>query len=357
MALYWPDQKVALQIDDDPAAAPYEGPDDWTVIHATKAMLEDFGSFEDLMRRLALAVGETPASEEGLEGRHRLFEALLRRMDDADDDGPIIVDTDTGEVTSWDEQVPEGSFVELAGNGFCMSTPEFFFLREARSRTLAQLVQLGYELCGLYSTGRPGQEGSYRLYPDPVTSVAELRRYLGGARDLHGYHRAMEALNYVTEGAGSPASGYLSILLTLPRNLGGYDLWQPKLSTRLVSPLTFERAPTEEGRFEAYDLCWPRQNVALQFVGDAAPSSRDRRALEAPGVADIFVVCVTSRQMEDAEAFEEAARLLAEHLGTPLPASSDAFVKARDALRQELAFPRFDHMREMAEDWHWHEVA
>lgn len=352
MALYWPDQKVALQIDDDPAAAPFEGPDDWTVFHATTAMMDDFESFDALMGRLAEAIGEVPTTTDR-DRRRRLFEMLRGRSDDADADPSLIVDTHTGEVCSWDEGVPVGSF-ELMTDGTRMSTPEFYYLREARKRTLAQQIQLAYELCGLYGTDHLEEGDTYRLYEEPVTSIDELRCYLAGARELDGYRQAMRALDFVAEGAASPAVSYLSILLTLPRRLGGYDLARPHLSTRLVHPITLERSPTEEGRFEAYDLCWPHQRVALQFVGDGLPNARERRALEAPDVADLYVVCITSRQMEDAETFEEAAHLLAERLDTPLPPSDGPFVEARDRLREELAFPHYDHMREMAEDWHWH---
>ena len=56
MALYWPEQKVALQIDDDPLALPYDGPDDWTVIHTTVDQVADFDSF--------IAVTDKPAHTE-----------------------------------------------------------------------------------------------------------------------------------------------------------------------------------------------------------------------------------------------------------------------------------------------------
>lgn len=354
MALYWPDQKVALQIDDDPAAMPFDGPDDWTVIHTTKATLGDFDSFKGVMTQLGEAVG---ADVEGIDHRRRfdIFRTLVQHLGDDLEGSHVIVDPKTGEVSSWDGDAPEGS-LEILEDGTRMSTPEFYYLREARHRTLSQQIQLGYELCGLYGTDHLDNSSLYDLYPEPVTSVSELRGYLRGARDLDGYKRAMEALNYVAEGALSPATSYLTILLTLPRRLGGYDLPRPSLSTRLLNPLTLEQAPTDEGRFEVYDLCWQHQGVAMQFVGDSLPGARERRALEAPDVADFFVVYVTSRQMRDAQAFDEAARLLADKLEMPLPPPDDLFLETRDRLRHELSFPAYEHMRSMAEDLHWHEM-
>lgn len=351
MALYWPDRKVALQIDDDPLSKPYVGPEDWHVLHTSKADLDDFDAFDRLMNLLADALGEPHPDPTFRAERRKLFEALSHA--DTNDEGHSIVDLGTGEVEGWDDEVPEGSFETIEG-GFSMCTPEFYYLREARKRTFLQEVQLAYELCGLYSTMNLSDPRHYRLFQEEVTSVDELRSYLGGARDLEGYRTAMRALDYVAEGSISPAASYLSILLTLPRRLGGYDLFRPKERVRIVDPLAEERAPSDEGRYEVYDLCWPRQRVVMQFVGDGLPSERERRALEAPGFADMFVVCVTTRQMADPEAFDEAARVLADRLGTPLPPPDAAFVAARDRLRGELAFPDYDHMRSMVEDWHWH---
>lgn len=354
MALYWPDRKVALQIDDDPASKPFDGPDDWEVIHATASMFEDFTAFDTLMGRLAHKLGEE-VDQGNREKRRALFERLSSSTKGTEPDGHVIVDLRSGEVSDWNERVPEGSFHALS-DGTMMSTPEFFYLREARKRTLGQEMQLAYELCGLYSmdhgTDRPVE---YELYEDSVTSIDELRDYLAGARGLEGYQRAMKALDYAVEGSISPAASYLAILLTTPRSLGGYDLVRPRMGQRFLDPLTAERMPTEDGRYEFYDLCWPRQHVALQFVGDRQPNPRERRALEAPGLADMFVVCVTSRQMRDAEAFEEAARLVGERLGTPIPPTDAAFARARDLLREEMDFPECEHMRAMSEDFHWHE--
>lgn len=361
MALYWPEQKVALQIDDDPASKPYEGPDDWQVFHTNKSMMDDFESFDQLMEKLAVALGEPKPDPRHRAGRKELFEELSRvdaHAESTDDDtsgNNSIVDLQTGKVETWEDPIPEGSFETIEG-GFRMCTPEFYYLREARSRTLLQQMQLAFELCGFYGTDHLEDPRNYRTYEEPVTCVGELRHYLRGARDLDGYKKAMKALNYVVDGSMSPAASYLAILLTVPRTLGGYDLYRPKLGSVVFDPLQDEHAPTEEGRYAAYDLCWPRQGVAMQFVGDSLPDARERRALEAPGFADMFVICITSRQMADPEAFDVAARLLAEHLGTPLPPTDDGFSAARDKAREELAFPDYDHMRTMVEDWHWHET-
>lgn len=60
MALYWPEQHVALEIVDDPHARPFDraSDPDATVIQATVAEISDLESFRALAKRLAAALGE-----------------------------------------------------------------------------------------------------------------------------------------------------------------------------------------------------------------------------------------------------------------------------------------------------------
>lgn len=58
MALYWPDKKVALDIVDDPGAAPLAlFGEDWTIIRVTSSELEDHRRFREVMARIATLVG------------------------------------------------------------------------------------------------------------------------------------------------------------------------------------------------------------------------------------------------------------------------------------------------------------
>ena len=52
MALYWPEEKVALDIVDDPYRTPFEGDDSYTVLRVTCADLCDYDSYHKVMERL-----------------------------------------------------------------------------------------------------------------------------------------------------------------------------------------------------------------------------------------------------------------------------------------------------------------
>ena len=52
MALYWPEEKVALDIIDDPHRRPFEGDESYTVLRVTCADLCDYESFRKITNKL-----------------------------------------------------------------------------------------------------------------------------------------------------------------------------------------------------------------------------------------------------------------------------------------------------------------
>lgn len=67
MALYWPKQKVALVIEDDPRyTLPPESDASWLTVPLTSAQIGDYESYRRTMTRVAdlLARRSTPASED-----------------------------------------------------------------------------------------------------------------------------------------------------------------------------------------------------------------------------------------------------------------------------------------------------
>lgn len=362
MALYWPEKKVALQIDDDPRAEPFDGPDDWTVIHTNCKEMSDYGSMNAVIGKVYAAMGlEMPTDYDNTRQRF-LFELLQDGLDE--DPDPYSPRNryqgdakETLDLSNWKGPIPDGSLRNM-GDGRTMSTPEFHFLRKASQLKLTQLVQLGMELCGLYGTDHLEDPRNYTLYEGPVTDVPAMRQYLRGARRCKGYREAMRALNYVAEGSSSPMATYITLLLTLPKNYGGYDMFRPQLSVCLDGhAMGLGTAPAEDGPYEHYDLCWPRYHTAVQFVGDTRPTPRELRALTSPDVGDMYVVCLTMDEVADEEAFDQAARLIAQKIGFEPPRDTAAFAAARDRLRQDLVFPDFDNMRSTSEDMHCHELA
>ena len=62
MTLYWPDQKVALVIVDDPSSERFaeEACSDWTVVHTTCEQVDSPEGFVDVFEQVAVALDEGP---------------------------------------------------------------------------------------------------------------------------------------------------------------------------------------------------------------------------------------------------------------------------------------------------------
>lgn len=354
MALCWDEKKIALEIDDDLLSAPFEPEEGWEVIHVTTNELCCYESFNRIMKRLHTLLGDDNPEEDY---PRDLFEFAREHVDSVRRYSTWATKRlYPYEDQDWEGEVPPDSLVTLK-DGKSYATPEFKFLMSAATEPFARTVQLGLELCGCYATDHNQASKEYMLLGVPYCTLQGLRDYLRGARECIGYEQAMEALSYVVENALSPMDTYLIACLCLPPELGGYDLMRPEAGGYCDNEEDgMGRAPSEEGPFLAYDLCWPWCRVVLQYVGKRTPTERERRSLAVKQTYDLDPICVTTREVRDPEAFEQAALLLASKLGTTIPEADDTFLAARSKLRAELDFPNYDHMALTYMNAHFHEM-
>ena len=80
MVMYWPDQKVAVRIVDDPSGRNMpELPDDWQVLETTVAQQQSLSGMREFMDSVARALGQEPPEKtpEWLEGNARLHRELF----------------------------------------------------------------------------------------------------------------------------------------------------------------------------------------------------------------------------------------------------------------------------------------
>ena len=387
MALYWSEERVALDIVDDPNRRPFEGDESYTVLRVTCAELRDYESYKRVMGRLCELLGrKMPTSQDWEKGNHELFDMLMRwdfeedlmtgawsdDCDDVDsdmaregslDDVEILASSqEAGErmrafaeqdgrhvrnVSVWDGPTPDGSFEDV-GPSMRMSTPEFFFFRKANQMSFVDAVSMGNELCGKYRTSctQYNLTDEYDFLTKPRTSRARLRRYLRGARGTKECKRAKRVLRLVTDDCSSPMGNFLYLLLCLPTAHGGYGLTKAMLSGAFENNSSL--MPSSDGPYLAYDLCWPDKMTALQYTGPSKPTKRARASLNAQGM---HALCVTDKDAEDPERFDQIARKIAQHLGQTVPEPNDErWLAARRKLRRRLEMPRFNCMRLTIDD-------
>ena len=183
-------------------------------------------------------------------------------------------------------------------SSLCVVSPEVLFLEMAAQLSGIELVKLGYELCGVYSLpmSQPNYAGTPRGYSrrKALTSVARLTAHVASQSNNRSVKKARWALRYVLDGSASPRETELSMLMVLPRKLGGYGLRKPEIR--------HEFATSSE--------------VLLLRYGDRAHKGNDgdrkrNRHLVSLGVAGSMVLHVTNRDIRHAESLDEVADAVA----------------------------------------------
>ena len=370
MALYWPEQKVALDIVDDPDRRPFAGGDGYTVIKVTMADLGDPVPRARVMSRLR-ALLKDPARGEGDglpdpcfddggpfgTGAEDPLDSPVEIVARSEEEGERMADSvrmrgsAVKGVSVWAGPVPPDSFTYYAP-GVRMSTAEYFFFRKANQLPLPEAVRLGNELCGKFrssDTEGCAPTDDYTFMRVPRTDTDYIGNYLSKVADTEEGKRALEVLGLVVDGAASPMASYLHIMLTLPPAHGGYGLGHPSASR--VFRARDSLMPDASGAYLAYDLCWERERVALQYTGESLPRARDLEALEAHGMR---VVCVTDDEVRDPSAMDAVAKSIADLLGLELPERTGEWLEARRALRELIDIPPYAHMRSVYSDINRH---
>lgn len=380
MALYWPDQKVALDIVDDPERIPFEGGDDYTVIRVTCNELSNYESFCKITQRLSGLLGcelptdpdwqernqtlhtmltsWTPLGREGAALAAFSSEDYYSHRDASDYENIEILASSSDEaelmraaarqdgkyvrkVSVWDGPVPKGSF-EAIGSGMRMSTPEYMFFRKANQLPFARAVQLGNELCGRFRTSLTRYDAGedYEYLTVARTSTKSIRHYLRDARGTKECKRARKVLSFVADEASSPMASYLQMRMCLPRSQGGYGFAKARMSC--VFEEEEKLMPSPDGPYLAYDVAWPDKHVALQYVGKHKPTELHKNALATNGMR---VVCITNADTQSPELFDKKARQLAGLLGVDVPAETDKWRNARKRLCRQIPIPSYHNMR------------
>ena len=238
---------------------------------------------------------------------------------------------------------PSGSFCR-ASDGVLVSSPELTFTQMARALDPERLIAYGYELCGYYAvTGGKGESCSC----PPLTSVAKIAQYLDrlercrrkrGEGMPWGYVRARRALSFVRDGASSPEEAVSTMMLTLPRALGGYELAAPKLNECVKLGTEAAGAFGIEGF--VCDMSWNDGAWILQYRG-AQGKVRCAGSYEARGgevlAADGRTVIQMDREVLcDQELMDGVARVIARGLGLRWRRATPRLAARRLRLRTRL---------------------
>lgn len=239
----------------------------------------------------------------------------------------------------YSKNIPRSSFVKAEKSLYVMS-PELCFVLEAQKRPLANLIELGFELCGTYRMPLSSKECSASSQP-PLTSILKLQNFVERSRGLNGVEKARRALPHIIPASDSPKETHLAMLSCMPGRLGGYGFPQAKLnSTVFISEKARGRGVGHTCRC---DLYWPEVKLDVEYDStlhhaDGEKQAKDSARRTALAYEGILVISVTSTQLHTRQEMDKVAQAMAKRMGRRLrPKAADWRTKQIQLRTQLLA--------------------
>ena len=234
---------------------------------------------------------------------------------------------------------PPRSFHQAA-DGILVCSPELCFVQLAYSLSTADLILLGYELCGTYALRPDVREGFVKRLP--LTSASKLLRFARELEGRKGIKRARQAACAVIDNAASPMESKLTAQICTPAYLGGFGLERASLNEEIR--VTTNGPNGRRTQVRRCDMLWRDQLLAVEYDSSAHHSGlnnidRDARRRNQLLGENLLVVTVTKQQVYSFERMEELAHLLAKLLGTRLRIRVRDFDERRIELRSSLFKP------------------
>ncbi|MCL1895041.1 MAG: hypothetical protein FWG03_00685 [Clostridiales bacterium] len=223
-----------------------------------------------------------------------------------------------------------------------VSSPEFCFLQMASQLTVVKLIELGYELCGVYSMPNASDKNvPIRGFHNrqPLTNIKKLKAFLESMPGVKGHKKAVRALRFVINGSASPMETKLAMFLTLPYMLGGYGFCLPEMNERIDIPKASRELFGKS--YYVCDLFWPDEGIAVEYDSDQQHTgsthiTNDSIKRNALGKSDIRVVSVTKLQLRNRAGLEGVARTIADYMGRRLFSTKSNFDAMHNELQRQL---------------------
>lgn len=267
----------------------------------------------------------------------------------------------------WQGTLPKGA---VQDSDWCgqITSPAFTLFNLATQMPLTQLVMAMYEMCGYFAVHKPTPaaeallaQGDY-LPPgfgwrrvrgadgrgtslwqrEPLVELDELRAIASETAGHHGYKKFVRAVDCVTGACASPFEVQLSMLLAMPRRLGGYGIALENNKEIRLTQQARKIAPKQRIYADVYlesaahdkALVLECQGAAVHANEAASLADADRStALQAMG---LDVVLLTYRQIADEARFAAVLQYVFQKLDINLRPKTPRYQEAERILRREL---------------------
>ena len=242
---------------------------------------------------------------------------------------------------------PVGTFMETRG-GILVACAQLCLLQVASILDDVSLLELMSEFMGFFVPDARSMTGL--SHGPAVLSVEAMRSWMdelgkvrerAGMRMPRGALRVVGLLGLVAERAASPGEVRTTLLLSLPRERGGYGLARPRLN--IMTPLSASDAATYGVKGYVCDLTWDN-GLIVEYKGEDVHKQLGRKISDARK-GNILnhvgneVIVVEKFQLASLPLADELARMVAESLGASLELDEPEFRRAQFALRRVILGP------------------
>lgn len=233
-----------------------------------------------------------------------------------------------------------GSALKRWDDAILLADPALAFIQEASTRSFADTLLLGFEICGTYQQSVTA--GPTRYHTEPLTSVRKIRNFLKRNPSLHGAARAQQALRYIADGSASPRETKAALLLGLPAYYGGYGLGIPRMNFEIMC--TPEASTIAGRRTLRCDLFWPRARMALEYQSREFHTGelsriRDSRRINALQSMGLKMIALTNNELDSLEATDVIANTIRKTLGHRFRTTVKDYHRRKLTLRRQLGLP------------------
>lgn len=259
------------------------------------------------------------------------------------------------DLSCWQWHIPDKAY-EKDRDGARYCTAEFTFLIMAHLLSVEELALFGLELCGFYCIDKRDPKG-FVSGVKPQMTVESLTAFLEGCAGARGIKNARRAVRWIANRSASPMESILTLLLCLPRHLGGFGLPMPKLNVsvnELHRANRPERDPNDtrfvvdKGPF--VDLYW--DGITLESDSYLEHTGRERIARDSLRrilLEELRVrsFSVTTEQVNHSSQLMRVARIVSKYLGRKFHAVDRELLRRNAALRAKLyEFTRYKPQKE-----------
>ena len=234
----------------------------------------------------------------------------------------------------WSTELPDDALYRLTSD-VLLASPRFCLQQMAPRSTPARVAKIASEICGSYARSPRAPHGFYAR--PPLESVRLLAESFANNYD-YGARRVREVLGWVVDGSRSPMETVVTLLFTLPVELGGCGLPAPRLNCRLEIPPSLQAAL--EKPYVVVDLCWEEWRIILEYDSydfHSSPRAVDSDAARNEGLRDLgwMVRTVTAGMLANDRLLDELVRKVTARAGRPVPDDA-AYLRRRHDLVREL---------------------